>query len=103
MTPANEFYLATLLLIVGALMVIYIRLKHRLESNIPILFFGALVAYVILRGGRVPTWISYAGLVLALLIRFEFMNEGWTRVVQVCEYAVLGIVIYQCAVTLLLW
>ena len=73
MNHANQLFLATILLIAGAGLVIYLRTKRQPESNIPLMYFIALVAYAAVMGGSIPAWVTYAGLVVALLLRFEFI------------------------------
>ena len=47
--------------------------------------------------GSVPLWLSLAGFGLALTLRFEFMNEAFTRIVKIIELLVLAVIIYLCA------
>ena len=103
MTRANEFYLATALQIAGALLVVYLRLKHRPESNVPPLFFAGLAAYTGFLNGELPPRITYIGLVTSLLLRFEFMNPAVTRLVEFCEFAILAAIIYFSIAALLGW
>ena len=42
----------------------------------------------------VPFWLIVAGFGMALILRFEFMNTGFTRVVKFLELGALGAMLY---------
>jgi hypothetical protein len=89
------------LLILFGLFVIYTRLKNWLDSNVPIIFYLVLIGYMQSTDGSVPFWLIFAGFALALMLRFEFMNNGFTRFVKVLELSALGIMLYLSAAMLL--
>lgn len=93
----------TVLLIAAGLFVIYLRSKGRLESNLPLLFFAAAITYANAVEGKLQPWLAYFGLALALFLRFEFMNRHVTFFVKVAEYAVVGLIVYDCTATILRW
>jgi len=82
-----------------ALYVMYTRLKNWLESNVPIFFYVFLIIYMRAVDGSVPLWLSLAGMCCALILRFEFMNEFFIKVVKFLEFAVLAVIIYLCVTT----
>jgi hypothetical protein len=51
--------------------------------------------------GSVPLWLMCTGLALGLILRFEFMNNGLTRVVKFVELGALGVILYLSAGMLL--
>jgi hypothetical protein len=89
------------LLILFGLFVIYTRFKNWLQSNVPIIFYIVLIAYMQSTEGSVPFWLIFTGFALALMLRFEFMNNGFTRVVKVLEVTALGVMLYLSAGMLL--
>jgi hypothetical protein len=89
------------LLILLGLFVIYTRFKNWLQSNIPILFYIALIAFMQSTEGSVPFWLICTGLGLGLILRFEFMNNGFTRFVKFLEIGALGVMLYLSADMLL--
>lgn len=95
------YNVTTIALIAGALIVIYTRARKWLDSNVPLFYYAIMIAYTNTLEGRLSPWVIYAGLALALLLRFEFMNTALTAVVQTFEFAVLAAIIYECALTLL--
>lgn len=88
-----------------AVFIIYIRIKNWLDSNVPIIFYVILAAYMRSVEGRmprtVPLWLILVGLGLTLLMRFEFMNTGFTRFVKTLELGVLAVMIYICGTMIL--
>lgn len=93
---SNAASVTTALMAAFALFVIYTRLRNWLESNVPLLFYIALIAYMKAVDGSVPLWLSLAGLGCALLLRFEFINELLIKVVKFIEIAILAAIIYLC-------
>jgi hypothetical protein len=93
---SNAASVTTALMAAFALFVIYTRLRNWLESNVPLLFYIALIAYMKAVDGSVPLWLSLAGLGCALLLRFEFINELFIKVVKFIEMAILAAIIYLC-------
>ena len=93
---SNAASVTTALMAAFALFVIYTRLKNWLESNVPLLYYLALIIYMNAVDGNVPMWLSLAGLFCALILRFEFMNEVFIRIVKLVEMVVLVVICYLC-------
>jgi len=93
---SNAASVTTILMAGMALYVMYTRLKNWLESNVPIMYYIFLIIYMKAIDGTVPLWLSLAGMGCALILRFEFMNEIFTRVLKFIEFAVLSVIIYLC-------
>jgi hypothetical protein len=85
------------LLILFGLFVAFTRLKNWLDSNIPLFFYVLLIGYMWKTEGSVPLWLIYTGCALALMLRFEFMNNGFTRIVKFLELGALGVILYLSA------
>ena len=86
----------TALIVAFALFVIYTRLKNWLDSNVPIFFYVILIAYMKAVEGTVPLWLMLTAFALALVLRFEFMNVTFARIVKIAELCALGAIIYLC-------
>jgi hypothetical protein len=84
----------TALIVAFALFVIYTRFKNWLDSNVPIFFYVILIAYMESVDGTVPLWLMLTAFALGLVLRFEFMNVTFARVVKVFELCALGAIIY---------
>jgi hypothetical protein len=93
---SNAANVTTALMAIFALFVIYTRLKNWLESNVPLLYYLALIIYMQAVEGSVPLWLSLAGLCCALILRFEFMNEVFIRIVKLVEMVMLVMISYLC-------
>ena len=82
------------LIIAFGLFVMYTQWKNWFESNLSIIFYVIFFLFMKSVDGIVPSWLLLAGFGLALLLRFEFMNTGFTRVVKYLELGALGAMLY---------
>jgi hypothetical protein len=80
------------MLLVAALAVcaLYTLARSRLESNLPLLFYIAVIALVRWSGDGINDYLLGAGVILALMLRFEFMNGPFTKLVVMLECAAVG-------------
>jgi len=85
---------STGLLLAFAGFVIYIRAKNWVESNVPLFFYVAIIAYMNAVGGTVPLWLMFTSFAFTLLLRFEFMNPAFTNFVKILEICSLSVIIY---------
>ncbi len=93
---SDALTVTTALIVAFALFVIYTRFKNWLDSNVPIFFYVILIAFMKSVDGTVPLWLMLAAFALGLVLRFEFMNVTFARVVKVFELCALGAIIYFC-------
>ena len=93
---SDALTVTTALIVAFALFVIYTRLKNWLDSNVPIFFYVILIAYMKSVEGTVPLWLMLTAFALGLVLRFEFMNVTFARIVKVFELCALGAIIYFC-------
>jgi hypothetical protein len=92
---ADVFSVTTLLLVAFALFVVYIRTKNWLDSNVPIIYYVAMITYVkSIDNPRLPLWVVLVGFALGGLLRFEFMNTVFTRIIKTLGLATLAVIIY---------
>jgi hypothetical protein len=82
------------LIVAFAVFVIYTRFKNWLDSNVPIIFYVVLLAFMKSVDGDVPLWLMLTGFALGLLLRFEFMNATFTKIVKGLELCALAAIIY---------
>jgi hypothetical protein len=82
---------AALILVVFAAAVIYALARSKIDSNVPLLFYLALACFTHMAGRDVHANIFGAGVVLALILRFEFMNGPFTRAVAIVECAAVAV------------
>jgi hypothetical protein len=93
---SDALNVTTALIVAFALFVIYTRFKNWLDSNVPIFFYVILIAYMKSIDGNVPLWLMLTAFALGLVLRFEFMNVTFARIVKVFELCALVAIIYLC-------
>lgn len=81
-TPQN---VTSLLVISLGIIAAYFLSKKRFDSNLTILFYLVVLAYSNWTDRHVNIYLYGAGLALALLLRFEFMNLPLTKFILVLE------------------
>jgi|ERR1700676_5244621 hypothetical protein len=79
-TPVN---ITTLLIVALALVSVFFLVRKRYDSNLPLLFYFVAVVFSNATDQSVNPYLLYAGFSFALLLRFEFMNQGFAKVVAV--------------------
>ena len=94
MISSDATTVTTGLLVAFAILVIFIRTKNWLDSNLPLFFYAVMIAYTRAVDSRVPILLILVGLGLSLLLRFEFMNTVMIRIVRYLEIAVLIGIVY---------
>ena len=90
-TPTN---MTTLLVVVLAVIALLAILRKRYESNLPLIFYFVAVVFSNLSDREVNPVLLYSGLAFALLLRFEFMNQGFAKIISVFATGSLGLIIY---------
>jgi hypothetical protein len=63
---------------------------------VPLIYYGIMIVYSNALDGLLQPWVVYFGVVLALLLRFEFMNLQFTRVIKGVEMLVLASIVWDC-------
>ena len=86
-TPLN---VTTLLVVTLGCIAGWFLTKRRFDSNLTIFFYLTVLAYAGWSDRHVNSALYGAGLILALLLRFEFMNPPLTRLVMVLEVCLLA-------------
>src|SRR5579884_1741688 len=92
----DTYTFTTGLLIIFGIIVLYTRMRGFLDSNVPILFYGIMAVYVNTYADGIPALPIYIGLVLTLLLRFEFMNKAFSTFVRTAEVCTLLVLLYGC-------
>jgi predicted branched-subunit amino acid permease len=86
-TPLN---VTTLLVIAVGLLAGYYVSKQRYDSNLALFFYLIVLVFQNWSDRQVNINLFTAGLVMALLLRFEFMNPPLTKLVMVLEVCALA-------------
>ena len=77
-TPTN---MTALLVVALAIVSIFMVLRKRYDSNIPFLFYAAALFFAEMAERPIEPIILYGGFGMILLLRFEFMGAGFTKLI----------------------
>lgn len=90
-TPTN---FTELLVVCLAVVAIFMLLRKRYDSNIPLLFYSLAVMFTNGADRQVHPAILYGGLAFCLLLRFEFMGKGFSKLIAFMANAGLVLMIW---------
>jgi hypothetical protein len=90
-TPLN---MTTLILVALAMVGIFMVLRKRYDSNLPLLFYFVVLVFTNMTDRVVNPLLLYIGLVFALLLRFEFMSSGFSKVVAFVATSSMGLIVF---------
>ena len=77
-----------------AVVAMFLLIKKKYDSNLPLLFYFVAVVFTNLTDRSVNPYLLVVGIALALLLRFEFMNPGFTKVVAGFTTVSMGIMVW---------
>jgi hypothetical protein len=72
----------------------FTRFRFRLDHNWPLVYYLAVVLFHQWVPGSINPWVLYVGVVLALLLRFEFMGGGFLTLMRAIELCVIAFLAY---------
>lgn len=88
---ATNFTITTLLLVAFTVFIAGVRNKKSLESNWPLLYWALVLVFTLVRTEETFDYrLVLLGLGVALLLRFEFMNEFLVKTARVIEMAMFA-------------
>jgi hypothetical protein len=90
-TPTN---LTEVLVVALAVVSVIMLMKKRYDSNLPLLFFLTAVLFTTTVDRPIHPYLMYGSLACALLLRFEFMNQAFSRLVAFVTAVGLSMIIY---------
>lgn len=91
---ANSLNITELLVVALAVVAAVLLMRKRYDSNIPLLFYFALIVFSNATDREIHPYLLYAGLIFAMLLRFEFMGGGFMKFVAFMTTASLVVIIY---------
>lgn len=92
MTATN---LTALLVVALAAITVAFLIRQRYDSNLPLLFYVVAFTFTSAVDRPINPYVMYSGLILALLLRFEFMGRGFTKFVAWCATLSLVAIIWE--------
>jgi hypothetical protein len=90
-TPTN---MTELLVVCLAVVAVLMLLRKRYDSNLPLMFYFLAVVFTNSFDRPVNPAILYGGLAFSLLLRFEFMGSGISKLVAFLANAGLVLMIW---------
>ncbi len=90
-TPLN---MTELLVAALAVVAVFMLVRKKYDSNLPLLFYFFAVLFTNMSEREVNPYLLYGGLGFALLLRFEFMNQGFAKIVAFFANVALALTIY---------
>jgi hypothetical protein len=90
-TPLN---LTTILVAALAIAAVVMILRKRYDSNLPLLFYFVAVVFTNVSDRSINPFLLYSGLAFAMLLRFEFLNTGFGKIVAFFATGSMCVIIY---------
>ena len=84
----------TLLVVALALLAMIFLMRKKYDSNLPLLFYFVAMVFTNLSDKSVNPYLMFVGLAFAMLLRFEFMNSGFSKLVAFMATASMGVIVY---------
>ena len=97
------FNIVTLFLMAATLIMVVKRFSMRVDSNLPLTYYGLLVAYWRGNAYTLDNYWVLGGLLCGLLLRFEFLGGAVEKLIRVLEQLVLVYVVVRCVKLVLQW
>lgn len=95
MIRLTPFSVITFIMMVATAGVIWIRFRKPVENNWPLFYYLAVVVYLKAFDGALEPMVVYVGMVVALLLRFEFLGGFILKVVKVADLLILGYFLWR--------
>lgn len=92
---ATSLNVTEVLVIALAVTAAVLLMRKRYDSNVPLLFYFVLVLFSNMSDRGANPYVLYSGVILALLLRFEFMGGSFAKFVAFLNTASLGVIIWM--------
>jgi hypothetical protein len=89
-TPLN---MSTLLVVTLAVVAVFALIRKRYDSNLPLIFYFVAVLFTNMTDRTINPILLYLGLAFALVLRFEFMNAAFAKIVAFLATGSLSLII----------
>jgi hypothetical protein len=91
---ANSANITELLVASLAIVAMVFLMRKKYDSNLPLLFYFVALIFTNMSDRSVNPYLMVVGLAFALLLRFEFMNPGFTKLIAGLATASMGVIVY---------
>lgn len=86
--------ITTILLVALAAAAIFMLVRKRYESNLPLFFYFVALLFTNMTDRTVSPALMYVGLIFALLLRFEFMSPGFSKLIAFFATSSLTVIVW---------
>ena len=87
--------ITTFVMLMFTVWIIITRFRSKPDNNWPLFYYLAVVAFHQTLPGILNEWVLYAGVISALMLRFEFLGGFLAVVVRILELVCLAALAYQ--------
>jgi hypothetical protein len=91
---ANSENITALLVASLAVLAMVFLMRKKYDSNLPLMFYFVALVFTNISDKSVNPYLLFIGLGFALLLRFEFMNLGFSKVIAFLATASMGLIVY---------
>ncbi len=91
---ATSENITTLLVASLAVLAMVFLMRKKYDSNLPLFFYFIALIFTNMTDKTVNPYLMLVGLAFALLLRFEFMNAGFSKVVAFFAMSSMGLIVY---------
>lgn len=91
---ATSLNVTELLVVALAVVALLMVLRKRYTSNLPLLFYFALIMFNNMTDREVNPYVLYAGLLVAMILRFEYMGGPFVKLIAFMTSASLIVIAY---------
>jgi hypothetical protein len=91
---ANSQNITALLVASLAVVAMVLLMRKRYDSNLPLFFYFIALIFTNMSDKTVNPYLMVVGLAFALLLRFEFMNPVFTKLVAGLTTAAMGVIVW---------
>lgn len=91
---ANSENISALLVASLAVLAMVFLMRKKYDSNLPLLFYFVALVFTNMSDKSINPYLMFIGLGFALLLRFEFMNLGFAKVIAFMATASMGVIVY---------
>lgn len=84
------FNIITFTMMIATASVIWTRFHRPIENNWPLMYYAGMVVYLKAFDGSLNPTFVYIGVVVALLLRFEFLGGFILKVVRALDFVILA-------------
>jgi hypothetical protein len=91
---ANSENITALLVVCLAVVAMIFLMRKKYDSNLPLLFYFIAMIFSNMSEKNVNPYLMFIGLAFAMLLRFEFMSLGFSKVIAFFATASMGLIVY---------